>query len=105
MQKLRRLALLDTNITPLLNNKMHPAGSFPRTFQPCAIILVIVIIGDWQICTANIFEPTQTGINPKLHYEIQIGMPDAGMPMPAALASMPMPTYGKIEESIAQLLA
>jgi hypothetical protein len=32
-------------------------------------------------------------------------MPDAGMPMPAALASMPMPTYGKIEESIAQLLA
>jgi hypothetical protein len=33
--------LLDTNITPIQNNKMQPASSFTFMIQPCSILLYL----------------------------------------------------------------
>jgi hypothetical protein len=60
VQELRRLSLLDTNITPIQNNKTPAANSF--TFNPVQYT-PLVIRGTDKNKQLTVIKPTQTGIN------------------------------------------
>ncbi len=59
MQNLRQFFLLDTNITPIQNNKMQAASSFTFSLN----YTPLVIRGTDKNKQLNITKPTQTGIN------------------------------------------
>jgi hypothetical protein len=62
MQNLRQLLLLNSNITPIQNNKMQAASSF--AFSPVQLYSTCTIIGGTDKNNqVTIIKPTQTGIN------------------------------------------
>jgi hypothetical protein len=60
LQKLRRLSLLDTNITPLQYNKMQAASSLHSALFNYTPLVIGRTDKNMQL---TIIKPTQTGIN------------------------------------------